>query len=151
MTSVDHLDKLRSFQVLPLAFLQRVHFRRCKTRMLSFQVTLQLRIGPRETTLVHRTAPGSRVHESPRARRLHRPVNLSSAVGTVKGLETAAAACALVVVSAVLLEAVGVAGACVAHVSTASFGEGRALQEDGIVWRLHADHTPDVLPFTHTL
>lgn len=148
---VVHLNVLRlSLQLLPYLLLPRVQLRRCETRMLSFQVSFQLRIRPWEVALVHGTTPRSSVHESPRARRLHRPVNLSSAVRTAQSL-AAASARVLVVVSPVLLEAVGVTSARVAHVSATTFGEGSALQEDRIVWRLHADHTPHILPFAHTL
>lgn len=154
LTSVDHLNELRSFHFLPhAAVLPRVvQLRSCETRMLSFQVSLQLRISPRELAIVHRTSPRPRVHEPPRASRLHRPVNLSPAVRTAQSLAaTAAGAARVLLVSAVLLEAVGVTRARVAHVSAAAFGEGRALQQDSIVRRLHADHTPHVLPFTHAL
>ena len=147
MKSVERFNVLRlsiSLQLLPRVLL-RVHHWRYKTGVLSSQMSLELSIRPREIALVHRTAPRSRVHEPPRGSRLHRPVNLSSAVRTFESLAAG------LLVSAVLLEAVGVAGAGVAHVSTTSFGEGRALQEDGIVRRLHADDAPHILPFTHTL
>lgn len=42
LTSVDHLNELRSLHFLPHAVLPRVQLRRCETRMISFQVSLQL-------------------------------------------------------------------------------------------------------------
>ena len=66
LTSVDHLNELRSFHFLPhVEMLPRFHLRRCETRMRSFQVSLQLRVSPRELTLVHRTAPRFCIHEPP--------------------------------------------------------------------------------------
>lgn len=116
------------------------------TGMISFQVLLYLSVSPREGATVKSAAPRFSIEISPCSRHLDRLFNLSSAVRTAYGLGELVR-----VFSAVLLETIGVTTTGVAHVSTASLGERRALQEDGIVWRFHADYTLDVLPLAWAL